>query len=592
MFKTLRQPINIIFLIQVVVVFLVAFGVWPRVLIFPLAVLIALFVLWTDLETSTAFFIRSVPLFVALPLTSYFDSFNIWRIASGLIFLKWFYKLNRGAVGTVFAKSFKGGGEQFLRACRDKNFVHRSLVLIKKYPLAFLLGIFILLSLLSLPVAEDLFTGVKRIIYLVNLSLVPLVIYDLIKKNSTLTKKFLGNILISGTIVAGAGLVQLISTYLMSVDAFLYFWGNTVQLGFYGSQWADIAMEANTWFAYFGNQLSLRIFSTFTDSHSFPLYLLMTIPALLTLALHKVFNNQAEAGVGTVFVKTGLNKNYVHRRPLEIDFKKLIQTRASWLITLLPVFYLLAILSGTRGIWLAVLGPFLCLPFLIRKAGQAEKNILKYLGLLLIPFLILFSVAFPIMGSDQFGLQKGDNQILGERIRSIIDLEETSNNGRLAIWKKTVASIIHHPLLGVGIGNFPTVLSQSTDLAKAGSSAHNLYLHIAAEIGLIGLLAALGILAIILKRSWSIFTRANQPYTHSKIPERGVEGREWVGMADWPSLKIYAAAFILYSLWVLFYSLTDAVLFDERAFLVFAINSAVILGLNNYIQPKEKPFTG
>ena len=50
-------------------------------------------------------------------------------------------------------------------------------------------------------------------------------------------------------------------------------------------------------------------------------------------------------------------------------------------------------------------------------------------------------------------------------------------------------------------------------------------------------------------------------------------------MADWPGLKIYAAAFLLYSLWVLFYSLTDAILFDERAFLIFAINSAIILGL-------------
>ncbi|MDO8558839.1 MAG: O-antigen ligase family protein [bacterium] len=538
-FKTLRQPINIVFLIQVVVVFLVAFGVWPRVLILPLTALIAIFILRADLETSTAFFIRSVPIFVAIPFTSYFDSFNIWRIASGLIFLKWFYTNQRSS------------GNSFVSAV-EQNYVPRGLMgKIRKYPLASLLILFILFSLLSLLVANDFFAGIKRIIYLINLGFVPLVTYDLVKKNHELAKKFLGNVLISGVIVAGAGLAQLFTAYLMDLYAFLGFWGDTVQLGFYGSQWARIAVEGNTWFAYFGTQLSLRLFSTFTDSHSFPVYLLMTIPALLALALHKVFTQTDQRPRGDV------HRLSAPQQTSSRDFKKLIHIRASWLILLLPVFYLLAILSGTRGIWLAILGSLLALPFLIKKTKQVEgKNILKYLGLLLLPFLILFSVAFPIMGSDQFGLQKGDNQILGRRIRSIIDLEETSNSGRVEIWKKTAESIIHRPLLGVGIGNFPTVLSQHTDLAKAGSSAHNLYLHIAAEIGLIGLLVALGILTIILSRARTVFWQ---------IPDS--------------FLKIYSAAFILYSLWFLFYSLTDAILFDERVFLVFAINSAIILGL-------------
>ncbi|MDP3731036.1 MAG: O-antigen ligase family protein [bacterium] len=517
------------------IVFLVAFGIWPRFLIIPLAALIAFFVLWTNLETSTSFFIRSIPLFVAIPFTGYFDSFNIWRIASGLIFLKWFYKSSGGGVGTVF------------ESLRVKNFVPRSLT---RYPVSFLLITFLLTSILSFFVAENLFSGIKRVIYLVNLTLMPIVVYDLIKKNHAITEKFLRSILISGVIVTGVGLIQLISAYLMPLDAFLDFWGNTVQLGFYGSQWASIAIEANTWFAYFGDQLSLRIFSTFTDSHSFPVYLLMTIPALLAISLNKVFTQS----------------NQKQR-----------------LIILLPFFYLLAILSGTRGIWLAILAPLLAWPVLARFLKQRGdipgKKILKKLGLLLLPFFILFAAAFPIMGSNQFWVEKENNQILAKRIRSILDLNETSNSGRVEIWKKTISSIIRHPVLGVGIGNFPTVLSQHTDLAKAGSSAHNLYLHIVAEIGLIGLLAALGILGIILRRALMLFT-ANQPYTHSKIPERSVEGREWVGMADWHSIKIYSAAFILYSLWILFYCLTDAILFDERIFLVFAINSSIILGLS------------
>src|SRR3989344_1943827 len=164
--STLRKPINIVFLSQVVIVFLVAFGVWPRTLIIPLVILIAGFILWADLETSTAFFIRSVPLFVAIPFTSYFDSFNLWRIASGLIFLKW------------LTHSYPQARLSLAEVIHTQGSTLR-----KKYLLTFLFTIFLLFSILSLLAAEDLFAGIKRIIYLVNLSLVPLIVYDLIKKN-------------------------------------------------------------------------------------------------------------------------------------------------------------------------------------------------------------------------------------------------------------------------------------------------------------------------------------------------------------------------------------------------------------------------
>src|SRR3989344_8822966 len=87
--KTLTKPINLIFLIYATVVFLVAFGALDRFWILPLATLIIVFILRSNLETGTAFFVRAIPVFVAIPFTSYFDSFNLWRIASGLIFLKW-----------------------------------------------------------------------------------------------------------------------------------------------------------------------------------------------------------------------------------------------------------------------------------------------------------------------------------------------------------------------------------------------------------------------------------------------------------------------------------------------------------------------
>ena len=169
---------------------------------------------------------------------------------------------------------------------------------------------------------------------------------------------------------------------------------------------------------------------------------------------------------------------------------------------------------------------------------------------------MLFPVAYPIFNSSQFRIPREDSALFVKRLRSILDLDETSNSSRIYIWKKTLRSIAQHPLFGVGIGNYPVVLSQEIEYAKAGSSAHNLYLHIAAEIGIFGLLAALGMLWIIFKRGLAVASH------HPDI-----------------FIKIYSIGFLIYATWVLFYNLTDAILFDERAFLIFAVNSAIILGL-------------
>ena len=106
-------------------------------------------------------------------------------------------------------------------------------------------------------------------------------------------------------------------------------------------------------------------------------------------------------------------------------------------------------------------------------------------------FFLLFAVAYPIFVSPQFLLSKGDWSLFGERIKSIIDFGETSNSQRIEIWKASLESIKNRPLLGVGIGNFPVVLNQNIFLARAGSSAHNIYLHIASEMGILTLVTVI-----------------------------------------------------------------------------------------------------
>ena len=116
-------------------------------------------------------------------------------------------------------------------------------------------------------------------------------------------------------------------------------------------------------------------------------------------------------------------------------------------------------------------------------------------------------------------------------------------------------SIKEKPFLGVGIGNYPVVLKQDIQLAKAGSSAHNLYLHIAAEMGILAGIIFICFLWLLFKRNYEIFLREEDNL-----------------------LKLYLAATLLFVPWVLIYSLTDIAIFDERALLFALFPISVILG--------------
>ena len=88
-----RQKIfqlDIVFIAELFLFALIITGVIPREAALYLVVGLAAYVLLAPLEDAVVLFIRSIPLFLALPFTTDFDNFNTWRIISAIIFLKWF----------------------------------------------------------------------------------------------------------------------------------------------------------------------------------------------------------------------------------------------------------------------------------------------------------------------------------------------------------------------------------------------------------------------------------------------------------------------------------------------------------------------
>src|SRR3989344_7411250 len=376
------KPLDLLFIIQLGLFSLIITGILPREILIFLALGLVLYFVFTSIENATLFFIRSIPFFIAIPITATYDNLNVWRILSIILFLKlahitglkYFLKINQ------FSKHSK-----------------------------LLLALLVFAALSVIP-APDKGEAIKRIIFFVNFSLVGIVVYELARDNAGFIKRVIKNMAIPIIIVTVVGFIQLVSTYFMDIYQFMRIWGEGIQMRQFGVLWSEIAVRlGNTWFAYYGEQLSLRVFSLFPDSHSFPQFVLLGLPALFAVALLRITNYELNTA----------------------SLKKMIKARANMSVLWVVAGMLIAILSGTRGIWAASIGVLIIITGVIywtykTKVDTYYKNIFKYISLYMLVFFLLFAVAYPIFVSPQFLLSKGDWGLFSERIKSIIDFGETS----------------------------------------------------------------------------------------------------------------------------------------------------------------------
>ncbi len=143
------------------------------------------------------------------------------------------------------------------------------------------------------------------------------------------------------------------------------------------------------------------------------------------------------------------------------------------LFVLVTMFGTCLVLTYSRGAWLSLLA-------VVAIYGILCNRKIFWL-LLLLPIAMIF----------------GHDAVL-DRIMSIMNPTDTSSTLRLALWESTIAMIMDKPLLGIGWGAYWMVYPdydffiQNTNVKIL--HAHNMYLNIAAEIGIPGLLTFLSIM--------------------------------------------------------------------------------------------------
>lgn len=513
--KKYLTPLNIIFGLEVIVSILAATGLVPREAILVWTGLAIFYMIFSPVKDALWLVVASIPLFAALPLYGDFDTLANWRILIAVLFLCLFFK-----EGLTIKLAKNEIGKWRLKSS------------LPFFPLEYLALAFLFIVALSIGVADYKILAVKKLLFLINIFLLFFITRNLMRDKAGVVRVWQAAAAGAGAVIAVA-LTQFFAVLFVPLIDFWHFWANRVINFFYGYSLAELLSYSNTWFAYYESAPpTLRLFSIFPDSHSFAMFSILAVPIFLGLGLY--FKNRQKF----FWVLAGLS-------------------------------LLGAVFSGSRGVWLSAL-PVAALALYFWFKGP-EKTAPKKVVLSLLLFAVIFLAStfyppfFYKVQEWQTGQYSSSTVSFFERAKSISDLEEASNKGRLEIWRNSLLSIKAHPLLGVGGGNFVSVLNEESGAAKKGASAHNLYLDVAAEFGLPGLLILLAMFMDILWTSWRVWRKS--PEEH---------------------FKIFSLIFGLYFVWVLGYSFFDVVLFNDKVLLFFMVGAATLYSLRGFIDNRKK----
>jgi len=170
------------------------------------------------------------------------------------------------------------------------------------------------------------------------------------------------------------------------------------------------------------------------------------------------------------------------------------------------IIFSLAAITGSIGVYLTLsrgagLGLFISILFL----SLAKKD--KIITSALIILLLVFPFVMPKNIRDWAkGVNYNPVLMLADKVR-------------VGIYRNTMYMISRHPFVGIGIntfsrsyGKYRAAEVEATNPTADGFYAHNNFLHMAGEMGLIGLGVFLAFLSVVLKSLWVSFKKNSDPF--------------------------------------------------------------------------------
>lgn len=299
-----------------------------------------------------------------------------------------------------------------------------------------LIASFLFLNLISIVVARNSDWSGRKLLFL--LSILPLYFAAAAIVNSKEKIIRVSKLLVfSGAAVSLVGLIQFFSQFIFGLEAVYKFWAKFIIVPFLGKTFSEAVLKNPSWLVNISGETYLRATATFPDPHMLSFFLGLLIPIALVLFL--------------------LEKN-----KLLYGF-------------LLVALVVCDVLTFSRGGYLGLFAG--ALAALVFCRDSIKKNHKLSLLVLVGIFILALTIPNPI----------------SKRYWSSFNLKEGSNKGRIETWRQAVGVILDHPVIGVGIGNYPLAI-KPTATYREPIYAHNTYLDIAAETGILNALIWISLL--------------------------------------------------------------------------------------------------
>lgn len=302
------------------------------------------------------------------------------------------------------------------------------------------LSSFLIVAGLSLFMTEHFLWGARKMIFF--LTLVPfffLTVY-FVSERWNVQALIQKSIVWSGTLIAGVGLGQFLLQFLIGLDPALALW-RSVSAFFLGESLGTAVITHNSWLVNVAGVNLFRVVAFFPDPHICAFYLGMLVPLAVGL-----------------FAKTG-------------------KSLYAWIALIILIADLL---TFSRGGYIGLL--FGLAVFLIVFFHQLRSWHKITIGVFVsVLFLVLLIPSNPV----------------SQRMISSFDLGEGSNKERLINWQQAGDVIVQNPLVGVGLGGYISHIDPRANY-RTPIYAHNLYLDIMAEMGVVGLFIWLSFLLSVL----------------------------------------------------------------------------------------------
>lgn len=297
-----------------------------------------------------------------------------------------------------------------------------------------LIAAFLLLAAFSLFFSDKLSWSYRKLLFLFSIFPVYLVSIGAfsLKKN---TRKVLIALVFGASATALLAIIQFVTQFFIGIDSVYGFFAKHAAPFFLGNSFSEAVLTHSSWLVNSAGTTYMRAFAFFPDPHMFSYYLGMLLPFSIALWI------------------------------TSSSHKKLFFT--------LSVLLIVAdMLSFTRGGYVALIsGCLVALPLVPKQAVKKLAFAATFL------FIMFFAVP---------------HSPVSQRFVSSFDPIEGSNATRMENWLQALSVIANNPA-GTGIGTYSLAIDPDAAY-RTPIYAHNLYLDIAAELGIFAAIIFIAIL--------------------------------------------------------------------------------------------------